>query len=83
MNDADFNTIISQPPIAVPKEGGARDLADIPTVKLEALQKRYVNRMKLKQDNETMAKMQAVGYELGLRIVLAEIRKDVAALGEH
>jgi len=83
MNDADFNTIICRTPIAVPKAPGPRDLADIPTVKLEALQKRYVNRMKLKQDHETMAKMQAVGYELGLRIVMGEIRKDIAALVEH
>lgn len=83
MTDADFLNTIARPPIAVPKAGGPRDLSDVPTAKLEALQKRYVNRMKLKQDQETMAKMQAVGYELGLRIVISEIHKDIAALGEH
>ena len=80
MNNHDFLKATSLPPVAVPKAGGPRDLADIPTAKLEALQKRYVNRMKLKQDQETLAKMQAVGYELGLRIVLAEIHKDIDAL---
>lgn len=74
---------ILNPPIAVPKAGGPRDLSALPTAKLEALQRRYVNRLKLAQDAETVSKAQAVGYELGLRIVIAEIYKDVEALGEH
>ena len=83
MTDAPTLDQIAIPPLTVPESGGRRDLADIPTVKLEALQRRYVNRMKLSQDQETMAKMQSVGYELGLRVVMAEIRKDIAALGNH
>jgi hypothetical protein len=67
-------------PMRVPKAGGARDLADVPTDRLEAVQRIYVNRLKISQDAETMSKMQAVGYELGLRIVLNEIRKDLAKL---
>lgn len=87
MSDAEFLTheefVEGFLPKKIPKEGGARDLADIPTAKLEAVQRRYVGRMKFHPDAETQSKMQAVGYELGLRIVMAEIRKDVAALGEH
>ena len=67
-------------PTKVPKAGGARDLADVPTDKLEAVQRIYVRRLKISQDPETMSKASAVGYELGMRIVLAEIRKDVAKL---
>ena len=64
-----------------------RDLSDVPTEKLEELQRRYVRRLELlasgnRQDQETMAKAQAVGYELGLRITMAEIRKDLAKLLE-
>lgn len=69
------------PPLRVPKAGGPRDLADISTDRLEAVQRIYVNRLKISQDAETMSKMQAVGYELGLRIVLAEIRKDLDKIG--
>jgi len=69
-----------EPPMLVPKAGGKRDLADVPTDKLEELQRTYVHRLKIKQDNETVSKAQAVGYELGLRIVLSEIRKDLAKL---
>jgi len=67
-------------PLRVPKAGGARDLADVPTDKLEELQCIYVRRLKISQDAETMSKMQACGYELGLRIVLSEIRKDLGKL---
>ena len=80
MTDAPTLDDIHIPPLTVPKAGGARDLADVPTAKLEALQRRYVNRMKLAPDGATEAKMGAVGYELGLRVVMAEIRKDIAAL---
>ena len=64
-----------------------RDLSDVPTEKLEELQRRYMRRLELlangnRQDQETMAKAQAVGYELGLRITMAEIRKDLARLLE-
>jgi len=64
-----------------------RDLSDVPTEKLEELQRRYMRRLELlangnRQDQETMAKAQAVGYELGLRITMAEIRKDLAKLLE-
>jgi hypothetical protein len=69
-----------EPPMLAPKAGGKRDLADVPTDKLEELQRTYVRRLQIKQDNETVSKAQAVGYELGLRIVLSEIRKDLAKL---
>ena len=64
-----------------------RDLSDVPTEKLEELQRRYMRRLELlangnRQDQETMAKAQAVGYELGLRITMAEIRQDLAKLLE-
>ena len=64
-----------------------RDLSDVPTEKLEELQRRYVRRLELlasgnRQDQETMAKAHAVGYELGLRITMAEIRQDLAKLLE-
>ena len=68
------------PPMLAPKAGGPRDLADVPTDKLEELQRVYIRRLGLKQDNETVSKAQAVGYELGLRIVLAEVRRDLAKL---
>lgn len=58
-----------------------RDLSDIETGRLEELQRAYVRRLKLKEDHETIAKSQAVGYELGMRIVLSEIRKDLAKFG--
>jgi len=64
-------------PILPPKAGGQRDLSDVPTDRLEAVQRVYMRRLKISQDPETMSKAQAVGYELGLRIVLVEIRKDI------
>jgi hypothetical protein len=79
MSAADVASLF-EPPLRVPKAGGARDLADVPTEKLEEIQRMYVRRMGIKQDQETLSKMQAVGYELGLRIVLSEIRKDLARL---
>ena len=70
------------PPLKVPPAGGARDLAQFDTPILEELQRRYTRRLEITQgrDAEALSKAQAVGYELGLRIVLNEIAKDAAAL---
>ena len=68
-------------PVRVSAQGGPRDLADVPTADLEEVQRMYVRRLNISKDPETMSKAQAVGYELGLRIVMAEIRKDLAKLG--
>ena len=70
------------PPLKVPPAGGARDLAHVETPLLEEIQRRYTRRLEITQgrDAEALSKAQAVGYELGLRIVMNEIAKDVAAL---
>ena len=78
---SNLDAMFSPPTTKIPKAGGPRDLADVPTDKLEAVQRSYVRRLQISQDPETMSKAQAVGYELGLRIVLAEVRKDIAKLG--
>ena len=73
---------IFTPPLKVPPAGGARDLAHFETPILEELQRRYTRRLEITQgrDAEALSKAQAVGYELGLRIVMNEIAKDAAAL---
>ena len=76
-----IDAMFSPPTTKIPKAGGARDLADVPTDKLEAVQRSYVRRLQISQDPETMSKAQAVGYELGMRIVMAEIRKDIDKVG--
>lgn len=64
----------------IPKAGAPRDLADVPTDKLEAVRRSYVRRLQISQDTETMRKASLVGYELGLRMVIAETMKDIAKL---
>ena len=76
-----IDAMFEPPTTKIPKAGGPRDLADVPTDKLEAVQRSYVRRLQISQDPETMSKAQAVGYELGMRVVMAEIHKDIDKLG--
>ena len=77
---SNLDAMFSPPTTKIPKAGGPRDLADVPTDKLEAVQRSYVRRLQISQDPETMSKANLVGYELGLRMVIAETMKDIAKL---
>ena len=58
-----------------------RDLADIPTKKLERLLKVYEVRIKLApQDQFAQMKGQLVASELGLRVAVREVRADLERL---